>query len=195
MTGPGAWVTPLEVSVGDERFRDAVSARLIYQLTASPVRRAEAAREVCHFAQLLYFDGRTDEAQEMLSEVAAAGPTVWSGRAAALLGDIRFESGDLDGAYTAYRTAVVDDAPDRADQALVMLAVLIDQGHGGPGAREEFAALDRPGMPDERRAYIRATLLRWQGDLKAAEAGFQLLHPDWVAYYAAAVRFQVGRGE
>jgi tetratricopeptide (TPR) repeat protein len=193
MTGPGAWVTPIEASGGEDGFPDAAAARQAYLLAAVAERRDEAARAQCHFAQLLYFDGRTGAAQQVLSEVVASGPARWAGRAAALLGDIRFESGDLDGAYAAYQKAVVLDAPDRADQALVMLAVLIDQGFGGPDAREDFGRLDRTGVPEERRAYVRATLLRWQGDLKAAEAAFQQLHQDWVAYYAAAVRFQTGR--
>lgn len=193
MTGPGAWVTPIEEAGGEGQFADAAAARQAYLHAATAESRDDAARAQCRLAQMLYFDGRTDTAQEVLGELAESGPAAWAGRAAALLGDIRFESGDLDGAYPAYQRAVVLGAPDRADQALVMLALLIDQGRGGPAAREEFAALDRPGVPEERRAYIRATLLRWQGELKAAESGFQQLHQDWIAYYAAAARFLAGR--
>jgi hypothetical protein len=196
VTGPGAWVTPIEeAGGGEDRFADAAAARAAYLHAATAESRDAAARAQCHLAQMLYFDGRTDTAQEVLIEVAESGPAAWAGRAAALLGDIRFESGDLDGAYPAYRRAAVLGAPDRTDQALVMLALLIDQGRGGPAAREDFASLDRPGLPEERRNYIRATLLRWQGDLKTAEAGFQQLHQDWIAYYAAAARFQAGRDQ
>lgn len=193
MTGPGAWVTPIEATTADDRFPDAAAARQAYLLAAVAERREDAARAQCHLAQLLYFEGRPGAALDVLDEVVETGPAAWAGRAACLLGDIRFESGDLDGAYAAYRKAVEADAPDRADQALVMLAVLIDQGCGGADARTDFAALDRPGVPEERGAYIRATLLRWQGELKAAEAAFQQLHKDWVGYYAAAVRFQLER--
>lgn len=176
-----------------EEYGALESARRAYQQAVDSGHRVHGARGRGHLAELLYFEGQGQPAEVLLREAIDCDAVEWSGQAAGLLGDIRFAEGDLDGAYEAFRAAAVRDAPDPADRAAVMLAVLIDLGCGGDRARDDFAGLQRAGMPPERAAFIGATLARWRCAGQGVDDPVGAVDPGWAGYYAAAMRFQRNR--
>lgn len=122
-------------------------------------------------------------------------PAQIRGWAQALFGDFRFALGDLDGAYAAYRQAAETDPGDPGDRATVMLAALIDLGHGGLRACEAFAQLGQLDLVSaERVSFVRTTLRRWRCSPDGAcVPGSVAVDQRWLAYSEAAVRFHRGR--
>lgn len=173
-----------------EQYGALESAQDAYQQAIDSGHRKHGVRARGHLAYLWYFEGRRAEAEDLLRAAIDGGVAPWSGQAALLLANIRFDEGDLEGAYEAFRTTAGLDAVDAADEATVMLAALIDLGCGGEGARADFAGLERAEASSERAAFIRAVLARWNEGQQGTDDPMGAVEPDWARHYAAAMRFQ-----
>lgn len=169
---------------------DVDGAEKAYQHAIESGHRVHAARARCYLAELYSNLGEGDSALAVLG-VAEAMPVEIRGWAVALLGDMRFSRGDLDGACAAYWQVAETDPGDPGDRATVMLAALIELRHGVRHEQEKFAELERSTVVSaERSAYVRATIERWHGapDGSRVTAAVQI-DPHWLAYGEAAVRF------
>jgi tetratricopeptide (TPR) repeat protein len=104
-------------------------------------------------------------------------------KAAAALGILLQQEGDLDGAERTFRQAIDSGHPDAAPRAGISLAILREMRGDLDGAREAFQRAIDSGHPEiaPRAVFNLAALLELQGDVEGARAAYaQALNSGYV---------------
>jgi tetratricopeptide (TPR) repeat protein len=132
-------------------------------------------REVLRAALSAYYRNLSKWTKRLLQAVIDSGDAVWAGLAAARLGVLLEEQGDIPGAKAAYRQAIAIGHTESAGPAVLALGVLLQEQRDLSGAKDAYrqAIATRHAESAGNAALRLGFLLQEQGDISGATAAYR----------------------